>query len=136
MRNLDLLKRQHEDMRHIVARLKSLLSNGIETHADEIALQLNTLSGKLKMHLLSEDRFLYPSFMKSEHEAARKTAEAFNREMGNLAEVFHAFVQKYNTPLKVVQGKGAIKVESGPVFQAIESRIQRENESLYPLAEV
>jgi Hemerythrin HHE cation binding domain. len=61
MKNLDILIRQHEEMLTIIKAIETAAQTSQEDKAEEIAYNMNALSGKMKMHLLKEDQFLYPS---------------------------------------------------------------------------
>lgn len=106
-----------------------------ESKANDIAFHINALSGKLKMHLMSEDKFLYPALMHSNRQEVRDTAKDFNHEMGGLAELFNSFVQQYNTLFKILQNKNSFLTDSKKIFSLIEERIRREDGKLYPSAE-
>ncbi len=133
MGNLDMLKKQHEEVLALIKTIRGMVAEHPEEKSKEIAFHINALSGKLKMHLMSEDQFLYPSLMQSRSQAIRNTAQTFNREMGNLAQLFHSFAQQYNTPSKIIQNKHQFIAESQKIFRLIEERTKNEDTKLYPL---
>lgn len=134
MSNLDMLKRQHKDILAVISNIEKLIANGnLDNNAKEISYNLNTLSGKLKIHLLSEDKFLYPQLMNSSKEDVWNTAHAFNYEMGSVAESFASFVQRYNVPGKILNNKEGFIAESKIIFDMIRNRIDKEDHKLYPL---
>lgn len=135
MSNLEMLKKQHGEIQELIKNINALISADPEAKVNDIAFHINALSGKLKMHLLSEDKFLYPALMQSSNPEVRDTAKEFNQEMGGLAERFGSFVQQYNTPFKILQNKNSFLADRRKIFSLIEERIRRENEKLYPLAE-
>ncbi len=135
MKNLDMLKRQHGEMLTLIKIIETAAQTSPEDKAEEIAYSMNALSGKMKMHLLNEDQFLYPSLAKNEKDIIRTTAQQFNQEMGGLAAEFTLFVQKYNIPSKIIAGKSVLAAESRIIFQMIKERIAREDDKLYPLVE-
>ncbi len=132
MSNLDMLEKQHEEVSILIHNINHLASKGLEDSAKEIAFQINALSGKLKMDL-SEDKFLYPSLTQSSNSTIRNTANAFQKEMGSLAELFLVFSQKYNIAMKITENKESFLSESKQIFQKIESRMKKEDIHLYPL---
>lgn len=133
MSNLDMLEKQHEEVLILIHNINQLASKGLEDNVKEIAFQINALSGKLKMHLMSEDKFLYPSLTQSSNSTIRNTANAFQKEMGSLAELFLVFSQKYNIAMKITENKESFLSESKQIFQKIESRMKKEDIHLYPL---
>lgn len=134
MNNLEMLKKQHEAIYELIKNINTLISTNLESNINNIAFQINALSGKLKMHLMSEDKFLYPSLMNSNCQKVKNAAQEFNHEMGGLAGGFGAFVQQYNTPFKILQSKNSFLTDSKKMFDLIEERIRREDGILYPLA--
>ena len=133
MNNLDLLKKQHEEVFILIHTIHQLTERGPEENAKEIALQINALSGKLKMHLMSEDKFLYPSLVQNTNPNIRNIANAFQQEMGSLAEAFLIFSQKYNISSKIVENKIVFLTESKKMIRQIEERMKKEDVKLYPL---
>lgn len=133
MSNLDMLEKQHEEVSILIHNINHLASKGLEDNAKEIAFQINALSGKLKMHLMSEDKFLYPSLTQSSNSTIRNIANAFQKEMGSLAELFLVFSQKYNIAMKITENKVSFLSESKQIFEKIESRMKKEDIHLYPL---
>jgi iron-sulfur cluster repair protein YtfE (RIC family) len=133
--NLDMLKKQHSEVLTMMKNIDTLMIAGPKERANEIAFNINALSGKLKMHLMSEDKFLYPMLMQNSCKEVRNTANEFNREMGGLAELFSAFVQQYNTSFKILQRMDSFLTDSKKIFSLIEERIRREDGKLYSLAE-
>lgn len=135
MRNLDILKKQHSEILALVEKIETLTRQDLKEAAKEIAFHINALSGKLKVHLMSEDKFLYPDLMKNQNEIVRDTAQKFNAEMGGLADTLNMFVQKYNTYSKILQNENSFKAESKTIFHVIMDRMHREDHKLYLLIE-
>ncbi len=133
MSNVDKLKKQHSDILALIQQIDTLAGQDLKNNAKEIAFQINSLSGKLKMHLMSEDQFLYPSLMNSENSSVKNTAQKFNQEMGGLADKLGQFVQNFNTASKILQNEGTFTVEAKKMFQLIIDRTNREDRQLYPL---
>jgi iron-sulfur cluster repair protein YtfE (RIC family) len=134
MSNLNMLKIQHEEMLTLIQTIEAAAVNPTN-NAAEIAHNINALSGKMKIHLMSEDRFLYPSLAQSENPVIKATAKQFSQEMGGLAEQFTLFVQRYNIPSKITEAQTAFLADSRNIFQTIRERMTREDRSLYPLLE-
>lgn len=136
MKNLVILKKQHVEVLEIIKSIENLIWRGdFEETAKDIAYKINNLAGKLKMHLASEDNFLYPNLMNNNNENIKHTAQTFNNEMGNLTDTFATFVKKYNIPSKILQNKDNFPMESKKMFTLIRDRINKENRELYPLLE-
>jgi hemerythrin-like domain-containing protein len=136
MGNLSNLKKQHDEIADVMTNIENLIKKGgLESTAKDIAFGINAMAGKLKMHLMSEDQYLYPQLMNSTDIHLRTTAESFYAEMGQLAEVFTKFVQEYNVPAKILKDTEKFKIDCKKVFDAVRSRISKEGNKLYPLLE-
>ncbi|MDD4509789.1 MULTISPECIES: hemerythrin domain-containing protein [Caproicibacterium] len=133
--NISDLKRQHTEILSLIASIETLSAENIDSAAKDIVYNINTLSGKMKMHLLSEDQFLYPSLMNSSDKRIKETACKFSEEMGGLAGAFQPFVKQYNVPSGITQQKDNFSAESKKVFGLIKERIENEDRKLYPLIE-
>ena len=130
--NLKSYLEQHEAVEAEISIIKKLVTeHDLEKNASEIALHISTLAGKIKIHLAMEDQYLYPNLQKSKDELVRKLAVSYQTEMGNLAENFVAFKDKYNTKPKIIMNQNTIKQDINQIFGAIEKRVQKEENELY-----
>jgi len=133
--NIPDLKRQHTEVLSLIRNIETLSSGNIDAAAKDVAYNINALSGKMKMHLLSEDQFLYPGLMNSSDIQIKETARRFSEEMGGLAGAFQSFVKQYNVPFRITNQKDDFLTESKKVFGLIKERIENEDRKLYPLIE-
>lgn len=125
---------QHERILEELNILKSLCKKrDLEEDAVEIALHINSLAGKLKIHLSSEDQYLYPSFLQSNDKKLVTMANEYQKEMGNLMSVFTEFKEGFNTKFKIMSEKDGFYIEADKIIRAIETRMQKEESGLYRL---
>ncbi|WP_099467605.1 hemerythrin domain-containing protein [Konateibacter massiliensis] len=130
--NLSSYLEQHKSIAEEIAFIKNNLNaKSVESNADEIALHINQLSGKIKIHLMNEDKFLYPSLGNHQDEGVRKMAADYQTEMGGLQETFKIFKDKYNTKTKILENKELFIKEGTEVIKAIEQRISKEEDGIY-----
>ncbi|MFR3729381.1 hemerythrin domain-containing protein [Lacrimispora sp.] len=123
---------QHERIKEELNILNMLCKKpDLEQTASEIALHINSLAGKLKIHLSSEDKYLYPSFLHSNDSRLVAMAGEYQKEMGDLLAVFTEFKEKYNTKFKILSEKAGFYGEANKILQAIEKRMQKEEKGLY-----
>ena len=108
-------------------------ATGARTNAFAISLLLSQLSGKAKIHLASEDQFLYPSLFKYPQPEIQAIARRFAGEMGSLAAEFIAYANKYSNAAKIRDHAEAFIQNTKVVAAKLRERILRENEDLYPL---
>src|SRR5690554_1338768 len=134
MSSLDMLNRQHREVREAFATIDGLLKkDDIESTARDIAKAINLLAGKLKMHLMSEDKFLYPELKESPKINVREIAENFSHEMGGVADEYASFVKKYNIASKIVGESADFRTDYTNIKRLVLDRIDREDKHLYIL---
>ncbi|HHY90380.1 MAG TPA: hemerythrin domain-containing protein [Clostridiales bacterium] len=132
--NLDMLKRQHEEIFSVLLEIKDIVRQGnLERDAADIAKQISILAGKLKIHLASEDKYMYPSLLNDGNPELKKMAEKFIKEMGDISDVFTEFKDRYNTKTKILNNRDGFLKEIENIFKTLENRIEKENKVLYPL---
>ncbi|HEY3423189.1 MAG TPA: hemerythrin domain-containing protein [Negativicutes bacterium] len=128
------LLRQHQEVLGTAAKISAYQNQQqVKDSAFEISMLLGQLSGKIKMHLASEDQFVYPNLMKHQDIHIRNTCEKFASEMGDLAKVFEEYKTRYLGASKIADNPDAFLADTKNVFAALAERIQRENKSLYTL---
>lgn len=130
--NLSSYLEQHKSIRDEINWIQSNLTTvKVEENAEEIALHINQLSGKLKIHLMNEDKFLYPSLIANPDMAIKQMAIDYQNEMGDLQERFKSFKDKYNVKSKLLEKKESFVEEAKVVIRAIEDRILKEEKEIY-----
>ena len=129
MANLDNYFRQHKEISELINSIKAMTLSDLVSNSKEIAVALNNLSGKLKVHLSMEDKYLYPS-LKSKIES-KNLAEKFENEMGHLAKEFLSYKDRYNTYVKISENALNFKNETSKIMKALEDRMFREEKDLY-----
>ena len=127
MANLDNYFRQHKEISELINTIKTMAIKDLIANSKEIATTLNNLSGKLKVHLSMEDRYLYPNLK------AKNIAEKFENEMGNLAKEFLNYKEKYNTYIKITENPINFKNQTTKIMKALEDRMSREEKDLYTI---
>lgn len=130
------LRRQHDTLLEIVSQLQADMAAEITAfNARQITTRLARLTGVLQMHLVAEDKVLYPAMIASEDERTAGTARNFSIQMGDLGTAYAEFVECWSSLEKVQREAEAFRKHSAKVFAALGTRIRRENEELYPLAD-
>lgn len=103
----------------------------LDTNASDTALHINQLAGKLNLHLSAEDKYLYPSLLKSTDTALQTLAQSYIDEMGNLCQIFNIYKLKFNTKNKIINAKTQFETESIQIIKAIRDRMKKEETDLY-----
>lgn len=129
MASLDNYFRQHKEISEVISNIKNLIKTNAVNNAKDIAILLNSLSGKLKVHLSLEDKYLYPSLKVKA--TSKIIAEKFENEMGDLAKEFMNYKDKYNTGIKISENIHNFKNETYIILKELEKRIEKEEKELY-----
>ena len=109
------------------------MNKDLEEESSEIAKNINLLSGKLKIHLESEDKFLYPNLLKNENEKIKNIAKCYIDEMGDIFNIFNNYKNQFNTRSKIINNKDNFVINTKEVFDKIEKRMKKEDKELYTL---
>lgn len=133
--DIEKLKRDHNEILVQMAQLRLYSQSGIVENADAIAKQIVGMSSVIKLHLVVEDRILYPAFAKSADPSVARTGEEFQRDMGDIAAAYIKFASHWNIAKKVSEDPQGFREEANKVLSALHQRIQLENKNLYPLAD-
>jgi len=132
--NIDNLKEQHNKIRELINEVKQHMS--LEKSDDNLrvlAYEINKLAGVLRIHLSSEDRYLYPLLMESDNTSTKQLTESFDRSMGGLSNAFISFKTRYNTYDKIKLDYQNFEAELKMVLTQLLTRLDREDQELYPL---
>jgi len=136
MRNFDVMRRQHlsisEDLSYLITQTEK---GEKELDAAETALRISRLAGKLKIHMLEEDKFLYPELLNYPDYEVKMKANQYISEMGSLAEEYARFKTKYNTPGKILADPDTFISEAKTILRALKNRISKEDNELYAFIE-
>lgn len=92
------------------------------------------LARALMTHLALEDRFFYPALARGGDDRTARLGSQFQDEMGDLAAAFAAYLARWSEN-RVAANWPTFREETLSVLDALERRIARENEALYPLLE-
>ncbi len=132
--DLTNLKRQHNEIIDLaVYILKDIKNNTVEKNIEQIVKSINTISGKLKIHLLSEDNHLYPYLLNSSDSALNMFGKKYYEEMSEVSKGYDEYKAKYNTSSKIKQNIGDFNEDTERIFSALSNRVEREERELYPL---
>ena len=118
-----------------MAELQALIdSSGANAgSAASIRALLERIATILEVHLQIEDDVLYPSLVGNSDSAIASTATKYQAEMGGLASSFGSFMKAWRVPGSIEARPAKFTAESESVFKLLAIRIDREENSLYPL---
>lgn len=133
MININNLERQHIEIRESVSKIKQgINSNDIKGALDILVREINTLAGKLNIHMNSEDKFLYPALIESNDNQLKQIAKQYIEEMGNIHAGFNNYKNKFNTKSKIINDVDGFLRESKGIIKLLEERVTKEDMHLYP----
>lgn len=133
MANINNLERQHVEIKDLFLKIKQEVnSNDITVKLDTLVRDINTLSGKLNIHMSSEDKFLYPQLIESEDQQLKQIAKQYSEEMGNIHLEFNNYKNRFNTKTKILSDTDGFLKESKEIIKLLENRISKEDKHLYP----
>lgn len=128
------LLRQHQEMLDLAAEIGQYQNQlQVRENAGAISNLLSQLAGKLKMHLMVEDQFVYPKLAIHSDVQIQKTSQNFANEMGDLGKAFGDYKTKYLGATKIANNADLFIVDTKNIFTALTKRMEKETRSLYPL---
>lgn len=134
MADIKNLIRQHTEILELANKLYAYKNEQqVRNNAFEISLLLGQVSGKIKIHMTSEDRFLYPALSNHTDAKVRTISTKFADEMGDLAKAFETYKTKYLNSQEISSNPAVFLHETQAVLTALAKRIEKENRELYPL---
>lgn len=128
------LKQQHDEIIKNITKLSLFLNdNDLINNSAKIIEYLKLIASSIKLHLVLEDKILYPELLKHDNPVIKKLAQKFIDEIGGLKKFFIDYINKWKTSDKIKSSPTIFKKESNNIFSALATRIKRENEELFPL---
>lgn len=123
---------QHAEILQILRELQSKAASGVEAHHKEIAKLLIKLRFKVKLHLASEDKILFPVVRNAGDCPERALLAGYETEMQELAGVFLEFVHRWEYAEQIAEHAADFLKEATGAMDALTRRIAREEQELYP----
>lgn len=131
---IDNLMDQHVKIRELIGEVKRYIDvDKSEENISLLAYKINKLAGVLRIHLSSEDRYLYPDLMSSDDSDIRELAGSFDKRMGGLSNGFISFKTRFNTVENIQNKYGDFILELDDIIEKLLTRLDREDKELYPL---
>lgn len=134
MINLENMNRQHNTISTEVTFIEEeIKKDKLLINPAEAALHISRLAGLLKIHLMEEDKFLYPNLLKSDDREVQKMAKQYIDEMGNLTNIYTEYKNKYNVRNKISNNMDLFIQDTLEIMEALKKRMTKENNELYHL---
>ncbi len=130
------IRRQHAEIvnvtNELIEELNSLNNDLTSENERKVIRLMNTLLGKLFVHLSIKDKVLYPNAIESPNKVLSEKALDLMGEMGDLRSRFMAFREKYLCKANIENSTMFIN-DLLTLLHALKNRIEREEKELYPL---
>jgi hypothetical protein len=95
--NIDNLIREHKSIWEEINFInEKIIEENLLENLLEMTSHINKLAGKLKIHLGSEDKFLYPNLLNDRDSSIKQMANSYIHEMGGIADTFTTYKDKFN----------------------------------------
>lgn len=120
-------------MREMMDRIHGMLDVArVERDPGAVATILRELFGKFSIHLALEDRLLYPKLRNWPVPHLQAVANRFEVEMGGMKAKFDRYRRSWPGPQAISAAPARFVAETLAVLGALEQRINREDQDLYP----
>ncbi len=134
MKPMDKLRKQHEDILIVANKIYARLETASDSEiAESLPVFIRQLGILLEEHLLYEDDFLYPALKKRSQENVRNIASLFSIELGGIKKAFTEYSEKWTSSKNIVQSHSHFISESKSFLGALQHRIVKEDNELFPL---
>lgn len=128
------LRDQHQRAEKLIQEMEGYLKN--PTHySNELKSCLFKLTGILKIHLVAEDKVLYPKLINHSSSEISVFAQKAKNDMGPLSTTYLSYSDKWIKSNMIKEHSQEFISDTQNVFSALKNRINFENTELYPLME-
>ena len=129
-------RKQHQELVQLVVEFSDYLNpEKIRGNKAKILEMLSILTSKINIHLAMEDRALYPRLIQSNDAQVAETASRFQNEMGAIKNIYGDYIARWSTGGNFLDSAENFISETQEIFRVLAQRIEKENETLYPLAD-
>ncbi len=129
------LREDHDALLELIGLFRDILRQPIAPAGIDLVNFRSAFSKELLAHLTREDWLLYPSLLQSSDKLIAGTAQTFMDEMGGLLAAYKAWSGDWPTE-RIIAHWQTFVTETSAVLDALDERIDRENNELYPLVEI
>lgn len=132
--NMKEYERDHQDILAQYEQLQELMAAGISANAARVSDLLRQINTNIRLHLVTEERFLYPVLQESDHADAAEIGERFAADMIGLYQRFTEYIANWRDPAAIEAEPEHFEQATTAIFKALGERIQREESELHPVA--
>jgi len=127
-------RKQHVDIVETVERiLKQLNPEELKTNSHGVRKLLNKLSSQVKVHLILEDKALYPVIVGINIGDLKEISQQYMEEMNLISSEFGRYMEKWASGSDIRDAVEQFIDETKVFFESLQDRIERENTILYQM---
>lgn len=127
------LRRQHDDIRQLMARLKPMLqSETLTQDAEEVRALVSRLVGVLSVHLAMEDEVLYRGLAGNVGDTLQKLLNVGREEFGHLSGELFDYQNRWPIPRSVQEDPERFILETEELFSLLDRRMESEEMRIFP----
>jgi hypothetical protein len=127
-------RRQHEELQTMGMELYGKLDPAALDPV-EMRRSLSRFAGKLTMHARMENDALYPRILHHHDAIVAAQGRALYEDVKGIYTAFETFMHRWIAPGAIERDRVAFARECRKVLRLLATRMMRENEELYPLAD-
>ena len=127
-----IFRNQHDKLSKMASDISERLSiDQLSSDATEVRHLLSELLGHLEVHLVMEDKSLYPSLLDCSDDKIKSMARRFINEMGDIGEALKAYRNKWKSVYDIQDNPRDFVDHTKVIFNALIKRMEKENTQLY-----
>jgi hypothetical protein len=136
MAHTDLYRKQHKEILELAARMTPLITPKAPPDDTALAHQLfGQLAGKLRVHLVTETKGLFPQLLAHPIPEVRAKAQQYLNDMATLQQAFSEYSLRYATLAAIQQAPAGFAKDTLRFFEALTKRLKEEDNDLYALVD-
>ena len=135
MYTLDELKKQNQDITHLIDVLDALIKHESLAVNPFVCELVSRFNEKVWMHLVFEDNTLYTELCRHHNPDISNIAKRFHKSANELKKDFSKYVKLWCHTSTDKGDHKAFTVQSDKIFSLIRARIKFESEEIFPIVE-
>lgn len=136
MAHTDLYRKQHKEILDIAGRLKPLLdTKALGLNAAPAGDLLRQLGAKLRVHLTTEDKGLFPQLLAHPIVEVRAKAQHYHGELVTTLKAFTEYFARYPTASAIQVAPAGFAKDSHQFLDRLVHQLATEERDLYDLVD-
>ena len=134
MVEINRFRDDHQKLLDFIKQIsQNLDADELSKDAKKVKKLIFDFIGHLHVHLLVEDKALYPQLLKYPNETIKLKAEKFIKEMGNISQEVVDYKHKWTNAFQIQKNPQEFIEDTNNIISILSKRIEREDNDLYDL---